>query len=69
MRVEKGGAACGELVDVWRLCHRVSPEVANPVVLVIDGDEENVRSLCGKSRSNKQAGDEECADLFHGAGR
>ncbi len=69
MRIEKRGAACRELVDVWCLGHRVSTEVANPVVLVIDGDEENVRSLCGKSGSNEQAGDEECADLFHSAGR
>lgn len=65
MRIEKGGAACSELVDVGRLGHGMPPKVADPVVLVIDGDEENVGPLSAKSRYNEQARDEECAQKIY----
>ena len=36
----------GELVDVGRLDHGVRIHAADPVVLVIDRDEENIRLFC-----------------------
>ena len=49
MRVKKRGAAGGKFVDVRGLRHRVAAEVADPVILVVDGDEEDVR-LAGLRR-------------------
>lgn len=42
MGVEKRGAAHGEPVQVWGLHHRMPAEMADPVILIVDGDEEDV---------------------------
>jgi hypothetical protein len=48
MGVQHRGAARGEAIQVWRLDQRVSAERADPVILVIDRDKEDVR-LGGRS--------------------
>ena len=45
--VGEGGAAGGELVDVRRLRLRVAAERADPVVQVVEGDEQDVGLLRG----------------------
>jgi len=42
MRVQEDGAARGETVHVRRLRKRMSAERADPVVLIVYGDEEDV---------------------------
>lgn len=47
MGIEKGGSARGEAVKVRSFCEGVSPEMADPIVLIIDGNEDHIRfSLC-----------------------
>ena len=43
MGVEEGGAAGGEAVEVWGLGERMSAQMPDPVVLIVDGDEHDVR--------------------------
>jgi len=47
MRVGEQRAACGELVDVRCFHVRMPAETADPVVLVIDGEEKDVRLAGG----------------------
>lgn len=47
--VEENGALGGELVDVGSFGIGMSAEAADPVVLIIDRDEEDVGLLCRKS--------------------
>src|SRR5688572_2537525 len=51
MRIEKCRAACGQLVDMWRLRQWMPTQVPDPVVLVIDGDEEDVGLLLRSTRA------------------
>ena len=48
VRVGEESAGFGEVVDVGSFGVGVSVEAANPVVLIIDSDEENVRSALGR---------------------
>lgn len=41
---EKGALRC-QSIDVWSLGVRVSAQAADPVVLIIDGDEEDIGLL------------------------
>ncbi len=50
MRVGERRATNRKSIDVWRLRKPMATEMANPVVLVIDGDEKNVRSWRGGRR-------------------
>jgi len=58
MRVGEGGSAGGQLVDMRSLDHRVATKIADPVVLVVNGDEENVGLLrhAQDNRRNQNSG-------------
>ena len=43
MGVEEGGAAGGEAVEVWGLGERMSAQMPDPVVLIVNGEEEELR--------------------------
>ena len=43
MSVGKERSPGGQFVDVWGLNQRVPAHAANPVVLIVDRDEENIR--------------------------
>ncbi len=45
MGVRKSCSSGGQLVDVWGLCHWMPSQVTDPVVLIVNGDEQYVR-LC-----------------------
>ena len=45
MGIGEGGATGGQPVDVGGLGQRVASQVADPVILVVDGDEEDVGLL------------------------
>ena len=51
MSVREQHAAFGESINMRRLCVRMAPEAANPVVHVVDGDQQHVR--CGYRRLHK----------------
>ena len=55
--VQERGAARREPVDVWRAGQWMAAEVADPVVLIIDGDEEHIGFWCGETRSRRQSGE------------
>ena len=67
MRVEQHGAARREAVDIGRLRQRMSAESADPIVLIVDGDEDDVRLRrggrreggrgCGQQTNREQRGD------------
>ncbi len=66
MRIQERGTACRQLVDVGRLGHRMPTDMADPVILVVDGDEKNVRLVSSRKReaeSQKAEGN----DGFHEA--
>ncbi len=71
MGVEKAGAARGQPIQMRRLRQGVAAQVADPVVLVVDGDEQDVRS-CGRGGreglGEAEKGDQQDGDL-HGRGR
>jgi hypothetical protein len=41
--VEKGRTTRRKLIEVGRFRHRMPPEMADPVILIVDGDEQDVR--------------------------
>ena len=43
MRIGKRRAALGQRIDMRRLHHRMSAHVADPIILIVDRDHENVR--------------------------
>ena len=43
MGVRERRAAPGQAIDVRCLCHRMPTEIADPIVLIIDRNKENVR--------------------------
>ena len=45
MGVRKSCSSGGQIVDVWGLCHWMPSQVTDPVVLIVNGDEQYVR-LC-----------------------
>ena len=51
MSVCESGTTGGQFVDVRRLRHGMPTEVANPVVLVVDSDEENIGFIRGMKES------------------
>ena len=46
MGIGEGGATGGQSVDIRGLGQWVTSKVADPVILVVDGDEEDVGLLC-----------------------
>jgi hypothetical protein len=57
--VEERGATRRELVEMRGLGHRMAAKVADPVVLIVDGDEEDVwLRRVGKRRAGR--GEKEC---------
>ena len=53
MGVGEKGAASGELVDVRGLDQRMAAQTADPIILVIDGQEEHVRLLSSGGESGE----------------
>ena len=58
MRIGEQRAALGEPVDVWRLYPGIAAQTADPVVHVIDADEDHVR-LDGLGRRKRGSGGRE----------
>ena len=52
--VGESGATLGQAVDVWCFHHRMAAEIADPVVLVIDRDEQHVRFFLGRVSCNRK---------------
>jgi hypothetical protein len=48
MGIGKEGSPSGQFVDVWCLDQRVPIHAANPIILIIDRDEENVWLMGGQ---------------------
>src|SRR5437867_689938 len=61
-------AAFGETVHVGRLCLGMAAEAADPVIEVVDGDEENVGLVgsLGQTASNQQDKDRQDAHVHGG---
>ena len=59
-------ALAGQLVDVWSLRLGMSSKTTNPVVQIVDGDEQDVRRFVfGKTGANQQQEAKKCEDGFH----
>jgi hypothetical protein len=70
MRVEEGGAAPGQRVEVGRPGQRMPAQVADPIVLIINGDEQDVRLAGGRGnggRTEQNQNREETGERFHDA--
>jgi hypothetical protein len=50
MGVQKGGATLGESVDMRGLRKGVPAKVADPIVLVVDGNEQDIGPWIGAER-------------------
>ena len=54
MRIGKGRASLGKPINMRGLYHRMAAEIADPVVLIIDRNKENVRLFIRCMTCNRQ---------------
>jgi hypothetical protein len=59
-------APCRESVDVWRSCLRVTAKTADPIVQIIDSDEQDVWTVCSHGAfGHKNEQSNQAEDRFH----